>query len=178
MLLSIKESEVTMFHVNDFVVHPTGGICRVEKIAPLEIPGADKNRDYYFLIPIREKGGKVFVPIDNDSTIRGVMTSDEAWELIDEIPSIEELSVETDKQRELRYKEAIKSLDCRELVKIIKNLTSRRTKRLMEGKKTTATDDKYIKIAEENLYSELAFAIGKERCEMESVISERIASMG
>lgn len=166
-----------MFHVNDFVVHPTGGICRVEKIAPLEIPGADKSRDYYFLIPIREKGGKVFVPIDNESTIRSVMTCDEAWKLIDEIPSIEELFVETDKQRELRYKEAIKSCDCRELVKIIKNLYARRKKRLEEGKKTTATDDKYFKIAEENLYSELAFAVGKERDEVESVIFDRIATM-
>ena len=85
------------------------------------------------------------------------------------------MHVDNDKQRESMYKEAIKSCDCRELVKIIKNLQSRKLKRLSEGKKTTATDEKYIKIAEENLYSELAFAVGREIKEMQQLVSDKFA---
>ena len=117
------------------------------------------------------------MPVDNSSAIRKVMTGEEAWKLIDEIPCIEEMQVDNDKLRESMYKEAIRSCDLRELVKVIKNLRSRRAKRLSEGKKTTATDDKYFKIAEDNLYSELAFAIGRQKNEMEQVITERIHSV-
>ncbi len=162
-----------MFSVDEFVVHTTGGICKVDNIAPLDMPGADKNRPYYFLSPIKTNASKVFVPVDNDKAIRKIMTDSEAWALIDEIPSIEEMRVENEKLRETQYKEAIKSCDCRELVKVIKNLYSRRQKRIGEGKKSTATDDKYFKIAEENLYSELAFAIGKEKSEMGNLLSDR-----
>jgi CarD family transcriptional regulator len=165
-----------MFEVNEFVIHTTGGICKVTDIAPLDMPGADKSRKYYFLVPIKERGSKVFVPVDNPAAIRKVMTGEEAWELIDEIPGIEEMQVENDKMREAKYKEAIKSCDCRELIKIIKNLYTRKEERLKEGKKTTATDDKYFKIAEDNLFSELAFAIGKAKEDMPGVIASRIGS--
>lgn len=166
-----------MFEINEFVIHTTGGICQVTDIAPLDMPGADKDRKYYFLVPIKARGSRVFVPIDNTNAIRRVMTDEEAWELIDEIPGIEELQVDNDKIREAKYKEAIKSCDCRELIKIIKNLYSRKLKRLEEGKKSTATDDKYFKIAEDNLFSEIAFAIGKNKDEIPDVIASRIGTM-
>lgn len=164
-----------MFAIDEYVIHITGGICQVTKIAPLEMPGADKERNYYFLAPVKTNASKVFVPVDNDSAIRKVMTDKEAWDLIDEIPDIEEMQVENEKLRETKYKEAIKSCDCRELVKVIKNLHTRKLQRLEAGKKTTATDEKYIKIAEDNLYSELAFAIGKNKNEMQDIISGRIS---
>ena len=166
-----------MFEVNEFVIHTTGGICKVTDIAPLDMPGADKNRKYYFLIPIKERGSKVFVPVDNPAAIRKVMTDEEAWELIDEIPGIEEMQVENDKMREAKYKEAIKSCDCRELIKIIKNLYSRKLERLKEGKKTTATDDKYFKIAEDNLFSELAFATGRSKEDILEAITSRTGTI-
>ena len=166
-----------MFEVNEFVIHTTGGICKVTDIAPLDMPGADKNRKYYFLIPIKERGSKVFVPVDNPAAIRKVMTDEEAWELIDEIPGIEEMQVENDKMREAKYKEAIKSCDCRELIKIIKNLYSRKLERLKEGKKTTATDDKYFKIAEDNLFSEFAFATGRSKEDILEAITSRTGTI-
>ena len=49
-----------------------------------------------------------------------------------------------------------------------------RSERLKQGKKATATDDKYLKQAKENLYNELAFVLGKEKSEMEQIISEHI----
>ena len=164
-----------MFQIDEYVIHMTGGICQVREIAPLEIPGADKNRNYYFLAPLKENGSKVFVPVDNDAAIRRIYTSDEAEKLIDEIPTIEELTIDNEKLREARYREVIKSCDLRDLVGVLKNLYFRRCKRLEEGKKSTATDDKYIKIAEENLSSELAFVLGKGKDELKDIVSSRIA---
>lgn len=162
-----------MFELNDFVVHTTGGICQIVEIAPLNMPGADKNRKYYFLNPVKEKGSKVFVPVDNSAAIRKVMTSDEANKLIADIPSIEEMFIDNDKIRETKYKEAIKSCDLRELVKIIKNLHTRRAQRFAEGKKITAVDDKYTKIAEDNLINEIAFVLNRDKKEAQEIVFER-----
>ncbi len=155
-----------MFQINEYVIHMTGGICQVRDIAPLDISGADKDRKYYFLAPIKAQGSKVFVPVDNDSAMRKIVTESEALKLIEDFPTIDEAVIENDKLRETKYKEVIKSCDLSALVSIIKNLHTRRLKRLEEGKKNTATDDKYIKIAEENLFSELAFVLKKDKDEM------------
>lgn len=163
-----------MFQIDEYVIHMTGGICQVRDIAPLEIPGADKDKLYYHLAPVKNTGSKVFVPTDNDTAIRKIYTSDEALKLIEDVPSIDELVVENEKLREARYKEVIKSCDLRDLVSVLKNLGDRRRQRLAAGKKNTATDDKYFKIAEENLLSELAFVLGKEKSEVKTMITDRI----
>jgi CarD family transcriptional regulator len=159
-----------MFHIDEYVMHVTGGICQVKDISPLEISGADKNRKYYLLVPIRDKSGRVYVPVDNDTAVRKVITDEEARELIEEIPAIEEIDIENDKLREAKYKEAIKGCDPKDLVKVLKNLSTRRMNRIREGKKTTATDDKYFKLAEDNLLNELAFVLKKEKSEMRTIV--------
>jgi len=159
-----------LFQIDEYVVHLTGGICRVKDIAPLEMSGADKSRNYYFLVPLKNQSSKVYVPVDNDSAIRRIYSQHEARTLLEEIPSIQETVIENDKMRENIYKEVIKSNDLRKLVGILKNLYVRKQKRIDEGKKVTATDEKYYKIAEENLLSELSFALGEER----TVLKEQI----
>ncbi|MCR4933523.1 MAG: CarD family transcriptional regulator [Lachnospiraceae bacterium] len=163
-----------MFKIDEYVVHTTGGICKVTSIDSLDIPGADKSKKYYLLVPIKAAGSKVYVPVDNDSAIRPITTSDEAIKLIDEIPAIEELTIENDRFREAKYKEVIKSCDLHELISVLKNLYFRRLQRISEGKKNTATDDKYFKIAEENLLSELSFVLHKNREEVKTLVADKI----
>ena len=43
------------------------------------------------------------------------------------------------------------------------------------GKKSLAVDDRYFKLAEDLLYSELAFAIGCEKDDIPHMIEEKIA---
>lgn len=152
-----------MFQIEEYVIHLTGGICQVRDIAPLEMAGADKSKNYYLLVPLKNPGSKVYVPVDNDSAMRRIYTKEEAQKLLDDIPHIARTDIENDKLRENKYKEVIKSSDLRELVGILKNLYVRKQKRINEGKKVTATDEKYSKIAEENLVSELSFVLGEER---------------
>lgn len=163
-----------MFVIDEYVIHMTGGICQIKDITPLDIAGADKDKKYYLLMPVRDNGSKVYVPVDNDSAMRKIITKEEANALIDSIPSIAEMEIENDKMREMKYKEAIKSCDLYALVGVLKNLHSRRSERIQAGKKSTATDDKYIKIAEENLNSELAFVLGRDKKEMQHFITEMI----
>lgn len=164
-----------MFQIGEYVVHGSNGICEVNDITHLDIPGSDRNREYYLLIPVGEKGGKIYSPVESGSKVqtRRVITRKEADALINEIPEIEAAWIENDKIREVVYKEALKSCDLRELVKIIKNMYLRREERISKGKKTTVLDDRYFKLAEDKLYSELSFVTGEDREQIEEKIQER-----
>lgn len=168
-----------MFEKGDYIVHGSHGVCQVEGVTKLDMPGVDKDRLYYVLSPVSSKGGRMYSPIDNGKVaIRRILSKEEALELIDDIPNIEQFVIVNDKQREVQYKEAIRACDCRALVRIIKTLYHHKQERLAEGKKSTSVDEKYFQIAEENLYSELAISMGREKNSIEAFISERMAELG
>ena len=106
--------------------------------------------------------------------IRAVMTEKEAKALVKEIPGIEELWEKDDKLREKRYKEAIRSCDPREWVRIIKTSYLRQEERRAQGKKATTVDERYFHSAEDHLYSELAIALGIPREKVKTYIKEQI----
>ena len=84
------------------------------------------------------------------------------------------MEVTNDKQREERYKEALKTCYCRVWISMIKALYLRRKVRLEQGKKMTALVERHFKTAEDNLYSELALSLGMKKDEMVSYITERV----
>ena len=102
------------------------------------------------------------------------MNMDDAWRLIKEIRSVDEAFVENERAREKLYKDAINSRDPKQLISIMKTLYIRMQKRLEEGKKTTAVDERYFKLAENHLYSELAFALKVHRSELNKIIEEKL----
>lgn len=167
-----------MFQIGEFIVYGKNGICKVEDITYLNMSGADKNRLYYVLLPVNTRGSKIYSPVDSEKvTSRRMMTREEASELIDEIPQIQQLWVTNDKQREEQYKEAMQGCDCRQWIRIIKTLHVRKKERLAQGKKVTAVDEHYLKMAEDQLYGELSVALGKQKGEMESFIAQRINAL-
>ena len=164
-----------MYEVGDLIVYGRTGICEVTEITTLKMDGVPKDKLYYILRPVREKHGKVFTPVDNEKIVmRKVISKEEAEELIREIPQIEGLWIGSEKQREEKYKECMKSCKCAEWVRIIKTLYLRKMSRLKQGKKITATDERYLRMAEGNLYSELSIALGIPESGMEAYITNQI----
>lgn len=164
-----------MYEIGSYVVKASSGVCRIEDILHLDLPNTDQNRLYYLLIPVENKTSKLYVPVDTaEQSLRKALSEEEAWEVIRSIPETEEAWIANDKLREQAYKEALHSTDPAALVSIIKNLYMRRKKRSEQGKKSTATDDRYFKLAEDHLYSELAFALGKNKNEMQKLITDTL----
>lgn len=162
-----------MFEKGTFVVNANNGICEIEDIVKMNMTGMDK--EYYVLIPIEEKTAKVFVPIDMaEKRIRLVMTEEEAWKLIKGINTVDEVVVQNEREREKIYKEAINSCNPKYLVSILKALYIRRKSRLEEGRKCTAVDERYFKLAENHLHGELAFALGVQKSEISQIIETNI----
>lgn len=164
-----------MYKVGDFIVHGSNGVCVVDDIGNMDVPGVPSDRLYYTLRPYYIKGSTIFTPADNEKVImRPVLSRDEALALIDEIEGIECLWVSDEKKREQQYKDAIRKCDCRELVKIIKTIYFRQQARIAEGKKITFRDEKYFAIAEDNLYGELAVSLDMDKDEVKDFIAEKI----
>ncbi|MDO4337336.1 MAG: CarD family transcriptional regulator [Eubacteriales bacterium] len=164
-----------MFETGDYVVYGHTGICKVMGVTTMDMTGIPKDRLYYILRPDGQTEGKIFTPVDNGKQVlRRVMSKEEAEHLIDEIPEIEVLGVTDDKQREEKYKECIRSCECREMIRIIKTIYLRKKERVAQGKKATATDERYLKLAEENLYSELSMLLDVPKNKMEKYITARI----
>lgn len=164
-----------MFKKGDFAVNTNNGICKITDIVAMNMSGTDK--EYYLLVPITEPTAKVYIPVDTASQrIRLAMSKTDALELIESIKNIEEAYIENEKEREKTYKEALNSRDPKRLVGIIKTLYLRRQKRLDAGKKNTAVDDRYFKLAENHLHNELAFALNVDKEEVTRIIFEHITS--
>ena len=76
--------------------------------------------------------------------------------------------------REQEYKAAILSGDNKKIVSIIKLIYTRKQERIKQGKKSTVTDDKYFKQAEDVLFSELSFVLDVPKENMMQFIEDMI----
>lgn len=164
-----------MYHVGEYVIKASQGVCRIEDILPLNLPYGKKNRLYYLLIPKEDAKAKIYVPVDSEhSDLRKTMDEKEAWDIIEKMPDMKEDWIVNDKQREQRYKEVLKGGKPEELAGMIKNLYQHRQKRNALGKRNGAVDEHFFKLAQEHLYSEMAFVIGKDKSEIHDLIEETI----
>lgn len=164
-----------MFAAGDYIVYGSAGICQVMGVTTMDVDGFPRDRLYYVLRPDGQRDGKIFAPVDNKKTVmRKVMTKTDAESLITEIPKIETLDIADDKLREEKYKECLRSCESREMIRIIKTIYLRKKERFAKGKKVTATDERYLKQAEEKLYSELSMLLGVPQDRMETYIAAKI----
>lgn len=162
-----------MFEKGSFVVNANNGICEISDIVTMDMSGEKK--EYFVLVPIEEKTAKVYLPVDiAEKRIRPAMNESQAWELIKGIKDVNEAYVENEKEREKIYKEAINSREPKRLISIIKTLYIRKQERLESGKKNTAVDERYFKLAENHLHSELAFSLGVNKTEVSEIIISNI----
>lgn len=168
-----------MYKIGDLIVYENKGICRVEDIEQMASPSSKEKQDYYVLKPVYDQSSTIYSAVNNTKVhVRPIMSKEEAEELIREIPEIPSLKINDEKEREAKYREAMFSCDGKQWVSAIKTLYTRRQNRLVQGKKTTNTDDRYYKMAGENLHGELAMALGIEKSEMEQHITDTLHSLG
>ncbi len=161
-----------MFDVGDYVIYGSEGVCRVGAIGRLDLDGKKTEKLYYTLFPVYVSGTKVYTPVDNTKIVmRAIISKEETNRLISEIPDMGPIEVPDERSREQIYKEVLKNCDCRDLVRLIKTVYTRRQKRLSGGKKVTAVDDKYYKNAEAQLYGELAIPLELKREEVRDYIT-------
>ncbi len=154
----------------------SNGVCRIEKIGPLAGMGKSvADRSYYTLRPCFDDAATIYVPVDgDDDALRFALDRDEVEKLMEEIGDLDQINISDEKKRETEYRNAVNSKDPRKLIRIIKTMYFRRKARIESGKKSTAIDERYFRIAENRLHEEIALALGIDREEVKEYLRKYI----
>ena len=143
-----------MHNVGEYIIYKRE-VCMIKEI----IPKFYRDMDYYLLSPISDDTLAIKVPVNNKD-IRNLISKKEVEEIINRIPDIDTVSVDT-KVLEPIYKELINSGLHDDLIKIIKTTYLRNKERIDNNKKTTDKDTYYFNLAEKYLYEEFSVVLNK-----------------
>lgn len=166
-----------MYEAGELIVYGGVGICRVEDVGKLAhpIPGQDKNRLYYTLSPLRE-GGVVYTPVDTTVFMRPVMSRREAEQLLENLPQVSELELDSVDYRQLadNYRAVLHTYRMEDLLRLLKTVWLRQC-RCREQKKTLGkVDRQFQQTAERFLCEELSCALGIAPDAVEAYIQQRL----
>ena len=140
-----------MYKKGDYVIKIPEGICEIEDVGCLDMSGVNKDKEYYALAPINQKGSKIYIPVDNvHGRIRNIISKEDAIAFIKSMPDIDEKDIQNEKMREQEYKAVILSGEL------------------------SSTDERYFKLAEYMLFSELSFVLNVPREHIEQYIADMI----
>lgn len=164
-----------MFKIGDLIVYGNSGVCRVEKIGPPELKGVPADVDYYTLMPLYSSTSRILTPVNNERVVmRPVISADQANEVLESISVIACIEIEEEKHREDTYKDVMKNNDCKRIVGLLKTIQKRKEQRIAEGKKITASDEKYFNMASDKLCGELAVVLGKDKNQIRETVLNRV----
>jgi len=160
-----------MFCVGEKIVYGENGVCTVEKIEPLGMTGASKDKLYYHLSPLIGTG-TYFAPVDSGAFMRPVMSREEAEALIDAMPGIQPAICNDNRFNHVDafYKELFRQHSCEALVAIVKGLRARMSEKKTKSSRAETT----MKRAKDMLHGELAVALDMDVAEVEPYILQRI----
>ena len=166
--------QFTMYAIGEKIIYGENGVCTVEKIAPLEMSGANRGKLYYYLTPL-VGSGTYFTPVDSNAFMRPVMSREAAEAFIDSIPGIAPAVCNDNRFNHVDafYKELFKQHTCEALVSIVKGLHGRMAERKTKSSRAEAT----MKRAKDILHGELAIALEMDISEVEGYIARRIGEM-
>ena len=164
-----------MFECGTMLVHPTYGVCKIVSIGKIDMKNMKDNKLYYTLIPVYDSKSKLFIPTDSEGAgLRPVLSKENAEKLVSRLAEMEPITVQNEKEREKIFRETIRSGNCEEISRIIKTLYLRKKARVNAGKKAVSMEEKYLFMAREQLYGELAVSLGIEKAGVEEYITQCI----
>lgn len=160
-----------MFDIGEFVVYGNKGVCKIEKIGPIDIPGMSPDRQYYTMSQIYSKSSTIFTPVESDKTVlRKVLSREDAMNLIHNKADYKPVWIQNDKEREQIFTETLRSAESEQLFNMIIALAHRRDQRIADGKKATSTDERYYHAAQDILYGEFAISLDMAKDEVKPFV--------
>lgn len=144
-----------MYQVNDVVVYGNNEVCKIETI---DIPDfIETTEKYYYLKPLSNPSSILYVKTTNtQKPMRGILSKENAEELLSEIPSIEALYNKNDKLREKEFRDIIRSCDCKQLLQMLKGILLTKQEKEITGKKLSLNDEQNFHKVETCLANEFS----------------------
>lgn len=164
------------FKIGEYVVYCGSEICKIEDTVKRCFDGVNE-KEYYKLIPVYSKGSTFYIPSDDyDTKMRRLLTKDEIYALIEEMPDAQAEWCEDRNQRKNQFISVLKSDDYHKLISMMRALYIQRKEQLAKGKKLLAADERAMHEAEKLMHHEFSFVLGINENDVEKFIEERIAS--
>lgn len=162
------------FNIGDYVVYCSKEICRIDSKVKKCFNGIDEN-EYFRLIPIGTKNSSYYIPCDNcGSKVRRLLTEEEIYSLIDEMPKAETEWCEDKNVRKTMFNSVLKSDDYHKLITMMHTLYIHRENQRSKGKKLLAADERVMHDAEHIIHQEFAFVLGIDENQVGDFITSRI----
>ena len=160
-----------MYETGQLIIYGGEGVCRVEGICQAPLPGLDQSRTYYKLSSYYHSG-IIYAPTDVAVPMRPVLTEEEAWALIRQIPQMEvdDTSLGDAKHAAAAYKALLQTYEYTNLLKLIRMIYARNRQAISQGKSYGHIDERFFKRAKELLHGELAVALGLSPAQVEGAI--------
>ena len=161
--------------INDAVIHPGQGVCRITDIREEDFAG--EKQLYYVLEPVyAKKGTTLFVPAEgNKVQLRKILKKSEIEALIEEAVSSPDTDWNSnDKMRQREFMQTLKQGSHIEIMKMIASIRMHKKSLYGSGKKLHSGDEHIMENAEHLLHQEFAFSLGLKPEEVGAYIIKQI----
>ena len=164
-----------MIKVNDTVLYGAMGVCRVESIEKMKF--GRERKEYYILKAVNKSESTFYVPVDNEeliSKIKSIMTYDDIFEMIKEVTYMEDIWIDDDNERRIKFGEIIGKGDRKELMLLVRSLYNHKLNQEAIGKKFHASDERCLKDAQNLLHDEISYVLNLSPDEIAPFIKEQV----
>lgn len=165
------------FNVGEHVVYGSCEICKIEEKVKRCFDGINE-KEYLRLIPIFSKSSNFYIPADDyEGKIRRLLTKEEIYALIDEMPNAQTQWCDDKNQRKNRFFSVLRSDNYHELISMIRTIYEKRREQNSQGKKLHAVDEKVMHEAEKLIHHEFSFVLGIDEDEVDRFIEQRLSAI-
>ncbi len=165
-----------VYNIGDVIFYYSTGICRVEDIGDPGV-GLPTHTDYYTLQPLSANHREmIYVPVDTKAFMRPAVNRSRAEEYLDMVKDLRPKYPESRNPKAVQdfYTELMQTYDNRNLLQIIVSLVAKKREVAAKNKSLNQTQSSFLRRAQEMVYNEFAYALGKDRDEIADIIEKSI----
>ncbi len=163
-----------MYKIGEKIIYGQTGVCEVVDICYKEFV-KNKGQEYYILKPVFNENNIIYAPTCNPKIfMRCLISKEEAEKLIENIPSIIKKSTQKQEYSKEEYLEKIYKSTLEDLVELTAYIYNKKKIIKSEKKRLNNVDEKYMIIAENLLFGELAAVLNIPICDVQKYIESKL----
>ncbi|MBR5521413.1 MAG: hypothetical protein IKU54_05395 [Oscillospiraceae bacterium] len=165
-----------MYNVGDIVFYSATGVCEVKHIGDPGV-GLPTHVDYYTLQPLSKNHREmIYAPVNTKVFMRYAIDGDRAQQYVDMVKELSPVGPETRNPKIVQdfYSNLLNTFDCKNLLLVIVSLTAKKRELAARNKSLNQTQTSLLKRAQEMVYNEFAYALGRTSTEIANIVEKEI----
>lgn len=157
----METTDKHIYQPDDYVSYAGSGVCRVIG-QETQSPDGIQEIQYYKLQPLDSKNSTYYVPVEHaEVRLRPLLTKEEIYHLIDEIPAeSEEAWCTNSRERRNQFHTVLGGDDNREIIRMMRTLHQEQERKKHTGHKLSSADESAMYAAENRVYQEFGLVLG------------------